>query len=159
MATGRSGADADDRHRPSDGSHTLSSPAAHNDTSASERSKRQHAVQTTGAVCPSRITRGTRLSSSPAEPAESADEAAAAAPSLALAPVASIAHRHSWPDVLPVTIAARACGVAPMVDISCAGGAGHAAAGTVSDVAAVTTLLGGVPVCDMSREAAPKQAK
>ena len=50
-------------------------------------------------------------------------------PSEGVAP-ASTDHRQSWPVAQPVTRAERACDVAHIAVISCAGGVGHAATGT-----------------------------
>lgn len=104
LAPPRMASEADERHRPSMGSHTLANPRPQTETIASERSKMQHESQMTGAVWPSSRTRGRRSVVSSGAP-----------------------QRMTWPDVDAVATATLAQAVVTtLVGVWC-GGAGEAA--------------------------------
>ena len=102
LAPPRMASEADERHRPSMGSHTLANPRPQTETIASERSKMQHESQTTGAVWPSSGLRRRSV-------------------------VLGRPQRMTWPDVDAVATATLAQAVVTtLVGVWC-GGAGEAA--------------------------------
>jgi hypothetical protein len=100
------GEEEEERQRPSIGSHTLTKPLRHTDTSASDRSNAQQASQAISAVWPSRTTRGERRTELP----------------LHTPAAGSTHHRQTWPLSEPVAIAERSREVTRICLIECFGG-------------------------------------
>jgi hypothetical protein len=123
VALGSNDVGEDERHLPSMGSHTLSSPPWQSEQSASKRSKRHEATHMTGAECPRSMTRGERRR----------DAAAACSSSSSSPGPSSTPQRQTWPVLEPLTRAARGSDVTQMQVTSWRGGAGQAAIGTSSD--------------------------
>jgi len=108
------GEEEEERQRPSIGSHTLTKPLRHTDTSASDRSKAQQASQAISDVWPSRTTRGERRTELP----------------LHTPAAGSTHHRQTWPLSEPVAMAERSREVTRICLIECFGGvAASASAG------------------------------
>mmetsp|Transcript_6100 Transcript_6100/g.18731 ORF Transcript_6100/g.18731 Transcript_6100/m.18731 type:complete len:343 (+) Transcript_6100:3136-4164(+) len=119
-----SGAAEAERQRPSAGSHALACPSRQSEAMASDDSYAHCASQTIVAPWPKRTVRGV---SGPAP-------AFSCAGSVGVANLDARHHSTSWPDSLPVTMAAGASCVLSTQVMRCCGAHGHAATGTSIDM-------------------------